>query len=185
MASGGMGFTNPRIVEWMIAYIHRPLNPGEDILNNPMVHAGWVGIFITALNLMPIGQLDGGHVLYCLIGRRAHWVARGLWFGGLAFAGIQALRGQSEYLIGWSIMLTLLWMMGTRHPPTSDDNVPLGWPRILLGWATLSFVLVGFIPTPMYFSPPANSKSAATTAAETNQATSAHETDQESPEDPN
>jgi len=60
---GAQGWTNPRLVEWMVAWIHRPLLPGEDIALNPILFAGWVGIFITALNMVPIGQLDGGHIL--------------------------------------------------------------------------------------------------------------------------
>ena len=60
--------------------MHGPLGENETVHLNPLVFAGWVGIFITALNLLPIGQLDGGHILYTLIGRRAHLVAFGLIF---------------------------------------------------------------------------------------------------------
>jgi Zn-dependent protease len=161
-------FTNPKIVEWMIGWIHHPLRPGEDIAVNSMLHAGWVGIFITALNLMPIGQLDGGHILYCLIGKRAHHVARFLWLAAVACVGIQLLLGHFEY-VGWIIMLSLLYFMGTRHPPSADDRMPLGLPRILLGWLTLAFIFVGFIPTPMYIAPsrnPAAAESPATLPTE-------------------
>jgi membrane-associated protease RseP (regulator of RpoE activity) len=146
------GFTNPRIVEWMIAWIHHPLKPGEDIALTPILHAGWVGIFITSLNLIPIGQLDGGHLLYCLIGRKAHRVAQALYFGAVAFVLFQVFRGNKEYYV-WTLMLLLVGLMGPRHPPTADDNVPLGLPRIILGWLTLAFVLVGFVSMPMYTTP--------------------------------
>jgi membrane-associated protease RseP (regulator of RpoE activity) len=143
-------FTNPRIVDWMIAWIHRPLKPGEDIMLNPLVHAGWVGIFITALNLIPIGQLDGGHILFCLIGKKAHLVARALYLGAVGFVAYQLLRGHLEYQV-WPLMLVLLWLMGTQHPPTANDQMPLGITRTILGWLTLAFVLVGFVPTPFPF----------------------------------
>ena len=147
-----MGWTNPLIVEWMVGWIHRPLQPGEDIALNPILFAGWVGIFITGLNLIPIGQLDGGHILYCLIGKRAHRIARLLYVGAIAFVVYQVARGNHEYG-GWTLMLLLLGWMGTRHPPTANDDMPLGMPRIVLGWLTLAFILIGFVSTPMYVSP--------------------------------
>ena len=65
------------------------------IKRNPMLFAGWVGIFITALNLIPIGQLDGGHILYTLIGRRAHTVAIALLWGAVAY---MIFTGNLSYL---------------------------------------------------------------------------------------
>jgi membrane-associated protease RseP (regulator of RpoE activity) len=107
-----------------------------------LLFAGWVGIFITALNLIPIGQLDGGHILYTLLGRRAHTVAVSV----LAFAvGYMIFTGNYSY----SLMVILMLMMGPRHPPTADDSVPLGTFRIVLGWLTLGFILIGFTPTPI------------------------------------
>src|SRR5438309_6986129 len=73
-------YSDPLLLKWIIRAVLGPIPPGMDIRLNPILFAGWVGIFITALNLIPIGQLDGGHILYCLIGRRAHYVARGLFW---------------------------------------------------------------------------------------------------------
>jgi len=137
----------------MIGWIHRPLLPGEDILLNPILFAGWVGIFITALNLVPIGQLDGGHLLYCLLGKRAHRIGRLLYFGAVAFVVLKIMQGHNEY-VAWTLMLALLWFMGTEHPPTANDDVPLGTTRVVLGWLTLAFILIGFIPSPQYVNPP-------------------------------
>ncbi|MBI3865863.1 MAG: site-2 protease family protein [Planctomycetia bacterium] len=156
---GSFGWTNPQLVEWMVGWIHRPLKPGEDIGLNPILFAGWVGFFITGLNLIPIGQLDGGHLLYCLIGKPAHRIARALYVGAIAIVVFQVVRGHFEYF-AWTLMLVLVGLMGTRHPPTADDNMPLGIPRIVLGWLTLAFILIGFVPTPMYFGPPPAEKSA-------------------------
>lgn len=135
-------YGNPLLLDWIVALVHRPMQPGEDIALNPLLFAGWVGIFITALNLIPIGQLDGGHVLYTLIGRRAHAVAIGLM---LLAVGYMIATQYPAY----ALMLGLLLLMGPRHPPTADDRVPLGWGRILLGWLTLAFIIVGFTPMPI------------------------------------
>ena len=98
-------------------------------------------MFITALNLFPIGQLDGGHVLYALLRQKAHVVAKGLLLA--AFLAV-ALFGYW----GWTLMLLLLLWIGPVHPKTADDYAPLGVGRIVLGWASLCFVPVGFTPMP-------------------------------------
>ena len=101
-------------------------------------------MFITALNLFPIGQLDGGHVLYALLRRKAHAVAIIL----LAAAAVIVVL-HIQLLGGWMVMIFLLTMMGPRHPPTADDNVPLGTGRIILGWLTLAFVWSASLPGPL------------------------------------
>ena len=76
-----MTFGDPLILQWLADLVIGPRPPGAELWLNPFLHAGWVGIFVTALNLIPIGQLDGGHILYCLIGRKAHVVARSVFVG--------------------------------------------------------------------------------------------------------
>ena len=128
----------------LMAYLtFGPLPEGKDIMLDPIGFAGWVGIFITALNLIPIGQLDGGHILYALLRTKAHPLSRGLLF---AAAVSVVLSGYW----GWSLMILLLLLMGPVHPPTSDDQMPLGRGRMILGWITLLFVFVGFTPTPFF-----------------------------------
>jgi membrane-associated protease RseP (regulator of RpoE activity) len=140
---GELIYGMPLIFEWLVHWIRGPLPEGSwGLADNPWLFAGWVGIFITALNLVPIGQLDGGHILYTLIGRRAHRVALGLLFAAAAF---MILTGQISYVF----MIVLLVVAGPRHPPTADDNVPLGAGRIALGWLTLAFVIIGFTPIPI------------------------------------
>jgi membrane-associated protease RseP (regulator of RpoE activity) len=135
-------FGDPLVMQWMYEWVHGPLGPDQVIMLNPLLFAGWVGIFITALNLIPIGQLDGGHILYSLIGRRAHVVAMLLVYGTLAY---MVATGNFQY----ALMLGLIVLMGPRHPPTANDKVPLGWFRIILGWLTLAFIIIGFTPVPM------------------------------------
>ncbi len=140
-APGGFVFNDPLILKAMTHLIHGPLPENYDLRLNAWLFAGWVGIFITALNLVPIGQLDGGHILYTLIGRGAHRVAITLLFGAVAY---MIMSRQVAY----ALMIVLLFVSGPRHPPTADDSVPLGVGRIALGWLTLAFLFVGFTPKP-------------------------------------
>jgi membrane-associated protease RseP (regulator of RpoE activity) len=142
-------FPDPLILKWIVRYYFGELGPNQDIQVNPLLFAGWVGIFITGLNLIPIGQLDGGHILYCLLRRRAHVVARWLFLGAAAIVAANSFFGDQRYT-GWWLMLALLWMFGTRHPPTADDRMQLGTGRIVLGWLTLAFIIIGFSPRPPY-----------------------------------
>ena len=125
------------IEQWRFANV-----PNLPIDLHPLAHAGWVGLLITSLNLFPIGQLDGGHVLYAILRRGAHVVAIGL----LAAAIVAVI------FLGfgtWTLMLLLLVLMGPRHPPTANDQTPLGLWRIVLGLLTLAFLPFGFTPVPI------------------------------------
>lgn len=105
-----------------------------------------MGLLITSINLLPVGQLDGGHVLYAILRERAAPVATAVLGGAALFVAYNFVRHGDP---GWSLMLILLFLMGPVHPPTHDDNVPLGPLRVVLGWLTLSFVFVGLTLTPM------------------------------------
>jgi len=118
-----------------------PVPEGYDVLLHPIAYAGWVGFFITALNLIPIGQLDGGHILYSLLPGRAHLLSAGLFAAAITAV---AVGGYWQ----WTLMLVLLALVGVRHPPMAEGGAPLGGVRVVLGWLMLLFVLVGFTPTP-------------------------------------
>ncbi len=141
-AGNSLTFGEPLLFQFLIRCIFGPLSPNAVVQIHPLGFAGWVGIFITALNLFPIGQLDGGHVLYAILRKKAHPVASFLLISAIAVA----LFAQAYE---WSLMLLLLVMMGPKHPPTANDDEPLGRGRILLGWLTLAFVIIGFTPTPI------------------------------------
>jgi membrane-associated protease RseP (regulator of RpoE activity) len=125
-----------------------PLPEGHDIFIGPLAMAGWVGLLITAINLFPIGQLDGGHVLYALLRDRAHAVATTMLAAAIAGVVFAVWWLEKRSMAGWTVMLVLLTLMGPRHPPTANDDVPLGAGRVVLGWATLAFLIVGFTPNP-------------------------------------
>ncbi|MCA9116493.1 MAG: site-2 protease family protein [Planctomycetaceae bacterium] len=135
-------YGDPPLLQWMIAAVHGPVPAGMSISRSPLLFAGWVGVFVTALNLMPYGHLDGGHILYTLIGRKSAFIGIGLL---LAAVGFMVHIGYPVY----AMIVFLLLLMGPVHPPTADDRVPLGPVRIALGWLTLAFVLIGFTPMPI------------------------------------
>lgn len=137
----GLRLGDPLILQWITAAIHGPVGPNEDLMIGPLGMAGWVGILITALNLIPIGQLDGGHIMYALIGKRSHYVAIALIGVAIAFMVITKYPA-------YSLMLVLLIITGPKHPPTANDDIPLGRFRIILGWLTLAFIIIGFTPMP-------------------------------------
>jgi membrane-associated protease RseP (regulator of RpoE activity) len=134
-------FNEPLLFQWISQSFFGPLPENAVIIGHPLAIAGWVGMLITALNLIPIGQLDGGHILYALLREKAHVVA---WL--LTVAAIIGMLVTQQF--GWMLMLVLLLMMGPAHPPTANDEQPLGTGRVILGWITLGFVIVGFTPTP-------------------------------------
>jgi len=138
---GALELGEPLLFKALAYLTFGALSPGEDIHLHAIAFAGWVGMFITALNLIPIGQLDGGHILYALLRKKAHIVALIL----LMAAVVAVVIGRYW---GWSLMIILLMLIGPIHPPTANDDVPLGATRTILGWASLLFVIIGFTPTP-------------------------------------
>ncbi len=139
-------YGNPLLMQLFVWLRFGSLPSGYYVIPNPMIFAAWVGLLITSLNLIPIGQLDGGHILYALLRKRAHHVASFLLMAALVAVVISAVL--FHYPV-WILMVLLLFVMGPEHPPTANDDVPLGPWRVVLGWLTLAFVLVGFTPMPI------------------------------------
>jgi membrane-associated protease RseP (regulator of RpoE activity) len=107
--------------------------------------AGWVGLLVTALNLIPVGQLDGGHIAYALLGPKSAklapliligLVAMGLffWVGWLLWAAIAAL---------------FMFLPRFRHPRVFDEGRPLSRGRVILGFAVVIVFILSFIPDPI------------------------------------
>ena len=141
----------PLLFKFIIRHVIGELPPGHDVFLHPTAFAGWVGLLITSLNLFPIGQLDGGHIFYALLLKKSYRVAP--WI--LKFGALAALYITVAYANPiWILMIVLLFIMGPKHSPTANDNVPLGRARIILGWATLTFVLIGFTPMPIFQADP-------------------------------
>jgi len=139
-STGGLVLGDSLVFRWLTR-LALGVSPADvTILLHPIALAGWFGLFITFLNLLPVGQLDGGHVVYALIGRRHRWVARCslLVIIGLAFLGWQ----------GWVMWAVLVTVLGLDHPPTIDDT-PLDPRRRVAGWLTIALFVVTFMPVPL------------------------------------
>ncbi len=131
-------------------------------VGGPIAFAAWAGLLVTALNLFPIGQLDGGHVLYALWGKKAWRIARAfvalLFLWGvflLLFADALLALPYSVSEAGW---MWLLWgglglMMRPEHPAPLDDVTPLDTPRRILGLLMIGVFLLILVPIPMVVVP--------------------------------
>ena len=111
-----------------------------DYLIHPTAFAAWVGLLVTALNLLPVGQLDGGHVARALLGRKQKY---------LSWVTVAALIGIGIFYVGWLLFAMLVLFLGARHPPPLNDITGLDLKRKLVGIGAFVVLVVAFIPIPM------------------------------------
>ncbi len=126
------------LLKWLVK---GPIPNGFDVILHPMALAGWLGFFVTALNLMPLSQLDGGHIVYAVLGR-GHRKVVWAFLGGLG-ALFLITRWQ-----GWLVWVALAIGLGLRHPPPLDDLTPLDPPRRVLAVVALLLLVVLITPLP-------------------------------------
>jgi membrane-associated protease RseP (regulator of RpoE activity) len=117
-----------------------PLGPNDQVIMHPVAFAGWLGLLITALNLLPVGQLDGGHVMYALFPK---WHRR-ISIVCLVALGVFGILSWQGWLL-WAVLLSIL---GVRHPPPYCDWIPLDRRRKILGVLTILAFLLTFTPMP-------------------------------------
>ena len=111
-----------------------------DVLLHPIAFAGWIGFFVTALNLIPVGQLDGGHIAYAIMGEKHIHISKVL---------VPVLIVLGFFLWeGWIIWGVLLLILGLRHPPVLYWETPLDKNRRAIGWITAIIFIITFIPMP-------------------------------------
>jgi len=134
-------FGEPLLFQWLALVFAPARPPGTDIEMNPLLLAGWWGFFVTALNLLPVSQLDGGHIAYAIFGRAHRWVARAAYLAALAVAVFKA----PTYLL----LLGLVFLMRLDHPPALDDLTAIGPGRRALGIVTLLSLLILATPQPL------------------------------------
>lgn len=116
------------------------IQPGLELVLHPFAYAGWVGLFVTALNLLPVGQLDGGHVIYAVFGEKSKWVFR-VCIIALAFLAV-------FYSPGWLTLVVLLLLFGMRHPQPYDVETNLDAGRKVVAFIVLMIFVLSFVPAP-------------------------------------
>jgi Zn-dependent protease len=126
----------------LLVPVLRPDLAGHPVRMNALLLAGWVGLLITGLNMIPMSQLDGGHVAYALFRRRAHHLATACLFLAIIYIVASAQ-------MPWVLMLVLIVLIGIYHPPTANDHARLGKLRTALGWASLVIPVFCLPPTPI------------------------------------
>jgi Zn-dependent protease len=129
---GVLRFGEPLLFRALARLVVGPVQSGQTILVHPVAFAGWLGFFVTALNLIPAGQLDGGHVAYAVLGRRHDKVALVTVFALFGMALYSAVRSAQPQLM-WAVWGALLLIMGYRHPPPLNDLTPLDPVRRAIG----------------------------------------------------
>jgi membrane-associated protease RseP (regulator of RpoE activity) len=128
-----------KAVEWIMG---KTPPAGMEINLHPIGIAAWFGFFATALNLLPVGQLDGGHVSYALFQGIHKRISQALLFTLIPLGLF--------YWQGWLLWTTVLLIIGLRHPVTLDDSVPLRKRHVWLGWIALAMFVLCFTPMPFY-----------------------------------
>jgi membrane-associated protease RseP (regulator of RpoE activity) len=112
----------------------------HEILLHPVAFAGWIGLFVTSLNLIPIGQLDGGHIAYAFLGERQRLLSVTL--------VVTLLLVGFFFWEGWLIWGAIMLVLGLKHPPVIYWEVPLDHRRRLIGVLTLIIFVITFMPSP-------------------------------------
>lgn len=144
--SGGLVFSDPLLFKLIARLFRIDLNNAEA---NSFYLAAWFGALITALNLMPVGQLDGGHGTFAVFGRIAHhWIGRGVFVGVVAISVMGWMWYGSP---AWFLFILLLAVMLRVRHPQPEQMEPLGVPRILVGVLTVIVFVLCFLPFPITF----------------------------------
>ena len=147
LEEGGLVLGDSILFSWLSRLAIGTTPDNVTIVLHPVALAGWFGLFVTMLNLLPIGQLDGGHVSYAMFGRIHGWIARAF----MAIVAALALTGWP----GWMVWVILPLVIGVDHPPTRDVATPLDFRRRVGGWLTIGAFVVTFMAEPFAVSKPA------------------------------
>jgi membrane-associated protease RseP (regulator of RpoE activity) len=135
-------FALPPAALWVQAAVRPDLTAGATVAPNALFMAGWVGLLVTGLNMMPLSQLDGGHICRAVFGRYGDWVARAVLLSAIAAVVIFARYN-------WVVMVVIVTLMGVDHPPIRDDGRSLGRVRTAIGLLSFLIPMVTFMPEPL------------------------------------
>lgn len=139
----GLHLGEPLLLQFFAWLTFGPISAGHEVVLHPIAFAAWFGFFVTAINLIPIGQLDGGHVAYALFGPRQRKVA----FAIIPILLVLGLWGWP----GWILWAGLAGIIGISHPPVIDPGTELGRGRIWVAWGAVAIFILTFAPVPFYF----------------------------------
>ncbi|HEY3490376.1 MAG TPA: site-2 protease family protein [Candidatus Deferrimicrobiaceae bacterium] len=130
----------PLILKAAIRAVFGVLPVGQDVVLHPVAYAGWIGLLVTMLNLIPSGQLDGGHIAYAMFGGRYSETARLIPYALLLMGLVNP---------SWFVWAMILFIIGTRHPAPMFDDVPLSRGRKAIGALSLLLFILTFSPNPI------------------------------------
>jgi len=140
-SEGSIIFGEPLILKIFGSLLFNEVPAESVMILHPIAFAGWVGILVTALNLFPIGQLDGGHVSYALLGKKSYKYTRYILLVFI-FMGI-------FFWVGWFVWALLLSFMGLKHPAILDEDTPLSPRRKVVGIMVFIIFILSFTPNPI------------------------------------
>jgi len=146
-ASGSIHLGSSLIFEFLSTLTLGTVPEGCEVMLHPVAFAGWVGFFVTALNLLPIGQLDGGHIIYSLLGKKQKTVSTYIFILLIGLGVLIFLRNGWPGWFLWAFII--LFLAKIPHPPVVDESVPIGRGRRLVGILTLIIFILTFIPDPV------------------------------------
>jgi membrane-associated protease RseP (regulator of RpoE activity) len=127
-------------IELASRFFHGPLAAGMVLNLHPTAFAAWLGLLATAINLLPLGQLDGGHILYAANARLQRRLALPVWL---------ALAVLGYFWPGWWLWCVIVLVIRLYHPRVEDESVPLDGKRRLLAWLALAMLVLSFMPVPL------------------------------------
>jgi len=162
--TGLFNFGDSILFYYLYSLVIGAVPPGQDIILHPVAFAGWIGLFVTSINLMPVGQLDGGHVTYALGGESLHRKTSMAVFVILLSMGLTKFFIYADFFPGtavlydyadkylwewWAAWAVILMFFGLRHPPVLRWEAPLDPRRKLVGGLTFFIFIMTFIPVPV------------------------------------
>jgi membrane-associated protease RseP (regulator of RpoE activity) len=138
----GVPLGTPLLLRWMedLVYILRDIPQDYDIYVNSWAFTAWFAVFVSGLNLLPIGQLDGGHIAYAVLGDRMRVLSTVV----LVILGALGIFLWS----GWYMWIVFSFFSGWMHPPPLNALTPLSKTRRILGYCVFALMVLLFTPAP-------------------------------------
>ena len=136
----GLQLGEPLLLQGFAWLMFGPIPSTHDLVLHPIAFAAWFGFFVTAINLLPLGQLDGGHVAFAVFGRQQRQLAY-MTVPILIYLGLTGWPG-------WIVWVGMAGIVGLAHPPVTDPDVGLGKGRQWVAWGALIIFIITFAPVP-------------------------------------